>query len=177
MLLRLNLLLVCLLIGQASFAQYTAVTVSGISKDKATKTALPYVNVVLKTEKDSTFVLGTISGDDGRFSLANVKPGKYVLQLSHTGYSTTNQAVYVGSLSAFLNLTVIDLTTSSQLLTEVTVAAQQDAIQGKLDKKTFTVDNNIAQLGGSVLQAMQNLPGITIQEGKVQLRAAIKWLS
>jgi outer membrane receptor protein involved in Fe transport len=39
-----------------------------------------------------------------------------------------------------------------------------------MDKKTFSVEDNISQGGGSVLQTMQNLPGVTVQEGKVQLR-------
>jgi outer membrane receptor for ferrienterochelin and colicin len=39
-----------------------------------------------------------------------------------------------------------------------------------MDKKTFSVEDNISQSGGSVLQTMQNLPGVTVQDGKVQLR-------
>jgi outer membrane receptor protein involved in Fe transport len=39
-----------------------------------------------------------------------------------------------------------------------------------MDKKVFSLANNISQAGGSVLQAMQNLPGVTVQDGKVQLR-------
>jgi outer membrane receptor protein involved in Fe transport len=39
-----------------------------------------------------------------------------------------------------------------------------------MDKKTFKVEDNISQSGGSVLQTMQNLPGVTVQDGKVQLR-------
>ena len=30
--------------------------------------------------------------------------------------------------------------------------------------------DNFSQSGGSVLQAMQNLPSVTVQDGKVQLR-------
>ena len=32
------------------------------------------------------------------------------------------------------------------------------------------MEDNISQTGGSVLQTMQNLPGVTVQDGKVQLR-------
>ncbi len=39
-----------------------------------------------------------------------------------------------------------------------------------MDKKTFSLKDNISQNGGSVLQAMQNLPSVTVQDGKVQLR-------
>lgn len=39
-----------------------------------------------------------------------------------------------------------------------------------MDKKVFSVADNITQSGGSVLQSMQNLPGVTLHEGKIQLR-------
>ena len=40
----------------------------------------------------------------------------------------------------------------------------------KWTKKTFSIKDNISQSGGSVLQAMQNLPSVTVQDGKLQLR-------
>jgi hypothetical protein len=39
-----------------------------------------------------------------------------------------------------------------------------------MDKKKHFPKDNISQTGGSVLQAMQNLPSVTVQDGKVQLR-------
>ncbi|MEJ7913155.1 MAG: TonB-dependent receptor, partial [Chitinophagaceae bacterium] len=60
------------------------------------------------------------------------------------------------------------------LLNEVTVRADRpDGVDTKLDKKTFTVESNVAQAGGSLLQALRNLPGITTDgDGKVQLRGS-----
>jgi outer membrane receptor protein involved in Fe transport len=44
-----------------------------------------------------------------------------------------------------------------------------------MDKKTFNVGDNTAQAGGSVLQSMKNLPGVTVdQNGKVQIRGSEK---
>ena len=51
-------------------AQSPKVTLSGLIKDAKSKAVLPFVNITLKTVKDSTFVAGTISGEDGRFILA-----------------------------------------------------------------------------------------------------------
>ena len=41
----------------------TSVTVSGVVKDKNAKNILPFVNVVLKSEKDSTFFSGTLTNE------------------------------------------------------------------------------------------------------------------
>lgn len=168
-------LFVCIVFGQTMlFAQYKSITVSGQAKDKSTKALLPYVNVSLKQTKDSAFVAGTITGEDGRFSLANIKPGNYLLQLSYAGYTTRIQNLYVGNLSEFLDVAVIELVPDSKELQGVTVTAKQDEVQGKMDKKVVSVANNIAQSGGSVLQVMQNLPGVTVQDGKVQIRGSDK---
>lgn len=153
-----------------SFAQNKLVIISGTVKSKSTKSTLPFVNILLKTAKDSAFVTGTISNDEGAFSLFKVKPGNYLLEFSYIGFKAQKQSLFVGSLSDYLEIPPIFLEESISTLKEVTITGNQDEIGGKMDKKTFSVENNISQGGGSVLQTMQNLPGITVQDGKVQLR-------
>lgn len=153
-----------------SFAQNKGVTISGLIKDKADKSALSFVNVVLYTEKDSTFITGTVSNEEGRFTLSNIKPNNYYLEISFIGYLTKKQTLYVGNLSGFLDIATIELQEDITTLNEVVISVKQDEVSYKMDKKTFSVDDNISQSGGSVLQTMQNLPGVTVQDGKVQLR-------
>lgn len=152
------------------YGQTKAVTLSGIVEDPTDKVPLPYVNILLKTEKDSAFVIGTISNEEGRFTLYNIKPDNYILVLSYEGYLTKSQSLYVGSLTEFLDLGTLALTEDVQVLDDVVIVGKQDEIGNKMDKKTFSVEDNISQGGGSVLQTMQNLPGVTVQDGKVQLR-------
>jgi len=146
------------------------VTISGTIKDKKTKTALAFVSVVLKTEKDNAFVAGTVSNEEGRFSIGGIKSGSYSLEYSSVGYTKNKQAVYVGSLTQFLDFNNLELEEDTQTLKEVSVTAKTEQISEVMDKKTFSLTDNISQSGGSVLQAMQNLPGITVQDGKIQLR-------
>ena len=153
-----------------SFAQTSSVALSGIVKDKKTKTALPFITIVLKTKKDSVFTTGTVTNDEGRFTLTNIKPNNYYLEISFIGYITKKQPLFVGNLSEFLDVATIELDESSTMLGEVQVLDKQDAVSEKMDKKTYSVEDNISQSGGSVLQTMQNLPGVTVQDGKVQLR-------
>ena len=47
-------------------AQTATVTVSGLIKNKTDKTILPFVNVVLNTEKTNVFVTGTVTNEEGR---------------------------------------------------------------------------------------------------------------
>ena len=146
------------------------VTISGLITDKDAGTVLPYAIVTLHAEADSALIAGAASDDNGRFSLSGIKPGNYYCEVAFIGYSIKRQSIYVGSLSPFLDIGSIELLGESNTLNDVVITDSQDAINSKMDKKTFTVSDNISQSGGSVLQAMQNLPGVTVQDGKVQLR-------
>jgi len=157
-----------------TYGQNKSINVSGTIRDKIAKTILPFVNVILKTTKDSAFVTGTVSNEKGRFSLSNIKPNEYYLEVSYIGYTTKQQALFVGTLSEFLEVPPIELEKSAKNLNEITITAKQDEVSGKMDKKTYSVADNISQSGGSILQTMQNLPGVNIQDGKVQLRGSDK---
>ncbi|MBK7870055.1 MAG: TonB-dependent receptor [Saprospiraceae bacterium] len=154
------------------FGQQSSVTVSGIIKNKVSNEVLSFVNVVIKKSSDSSAVSGTISNEEGLFILSDIKPGDYILYISFIGFNTYSKALFVGSNSAYLDLGVIQLEESAQQLDEVVVTATQDAVSGKMDKKTYAVEDNVSQSGGSVLQVMQNLPGVTVQDGLVQLRGS-----
>ncbi len=172
---RLLLIFLLFLFSFAAWAQSNLVTLSGIVKDKTTKAVLPFVNVMLKMETDGSFVTGTVTTEEGLFTINNIKSGNYLVELSYTGYKTTTQSLLAGELSAFLDLGTIELEENVATLTEVVVTGQQDAVVETMDKKTYTIADNITQSGGSILQAMQNLPGVTInQDGKAQLRGSDK---
>ncbi|MGY3053698.1 outer membrane receptor protein involved in Fe transport [Pedobacter sp. UYEF25] len=167
---RLFFMLIALLPASMVFSQISSVTVSSMVKSKAEKTAMPYVSVVLKNEKDSTFVAGTITDEEGRFSISNLKPGNYLMEISFMGFISKKQPLFIGSLSAFIDHRLIELEEAATTLAGVTVTGKVSEISSKMDRKSYSLANNISRSGGSVLQSMQNLPSVTVQDGKVQLR-------
>jgi len=164
---RLCLSLTFLIFSSGLFAQ---VAISGMVKSKPGKSAIAYASVVLKEGKDSVFIQGTITNEEGRFSMTDIQPGNYLLDVSITGYESSIQPLFIGSLSSFLDIPAIELEEKAETLQEVIITAKPGDVDSKLDKKTYLLSDNISQSGGSVLQSMQNLPGITVQDGKVQLR-------
>ena len=169
---RLILLITCILFLKfPAFSQIKSVTLSGIVRDSKDNSLLPYVNVSLRKEADSTLIQGTITNEEGRFILAGISPGLYIVQATYMGYTIFVKEQLIGSLSAFLDLGIIGMLRDSRMLNEVVVnAAAAEGVSERMDKKVFSLENNVSQTGGSVLQAMQNLPGITVQDGKIQLR-------
>jgi outer membrane receptor protein involved in Fe transport len=172
---KLFLFILLVFTGITTFAQTNKVTLSGTVKDARSKTILPFVNVTLLTPPDSAFVTGAITNETGLFSIAGVNSGNYLLKVTYIGYQTALQPILVGQLSEFLNLGTIELGEEVAQLGEVIVRGQQEAIASTMDKKTFTIAENISQAGGSALEAMKNLPGVTIgDDGRVQLRGSDK---
>jgi len=166
-------LLIIVTTAVVAVAQTTPVTLSGTVKEAKNKVLMPYVNVTLLTPTDSAFVTGAITNEEGLFTLAGVKPGNYLLKTTYIGYRARLQPVLVGQLSEFLNVGTLELTEEVAQLGEVIVTAEFEAVASTMDKKTFTVADNISQAGGSALDAMKNLPGVTVGEGgQIQLRGS-----
>ncbi|RYG21679.1 MAG: TonB-dependent receptor [Chitinophagaceae bacterium] len=165
------LLLLSFMITTSAIQAQVKVTIAGLVKNQQ-QTAVEYANVVLKQKADQQFVTGTITDSLGRFKVAEIPAGNYLVEVSLVGYQKTAQEITVGTLNSFLDLGEIVLADDLQLLKTVTVVGQAnaDGLSDKMDKKTFNLANNVAQSGGSVLHAMQNLPGVTLQDGKIQLR-------
>ena len=118
--LKAKIVIVIVLFSQfVSFSQNSGVTISGLVKDKINKQPLPYVSVVVKTEKDSVFVTGTVTNEKGLYLLSKIKEGEYFFVFSYLGYTTKKQKVLVGHLTEFLDLGPTDLEEDSKTLSEV----------------------------------------------------------
>ncbi len=168
------LLLLSLLILVCSWAHsQTKVTVSGIVKDQANESPLEYISVIVSRLPDSSFVSGTLTDAQGQFVLKGIVPGDYVLRFQGLAQATLLQPLTVGSLSEYLDI-------GSVILGDKAITTEAVVIEGRapentvnLEKQSFNMDQNISQAGGSLLQAMQNLPGVTIdQGGKVAMRGS-----
>ena len=64
------------------FSQTTG-KISGIVKDKSDSSSLPGANVYLKNTS-----FGAASDEQGRFTLINIPPGKYILKVDMIGYKS-----------------------------------------------------------------------------------------
>ncbi len=168
-------ILCAFLTATSLIAQNKNVTLSGTVQNKQSKEALAFVSVVLKKQVDSSFIKGTISDDAGLFTLSELVAGSYLLEISFLGYQTQYQPILVGQLNNYLDIGTVSLSTNSQTLQEVEISAQKDDVSSKMDRKTYNVADNLSQSGGSVLQAVSNLPSVTVsQEGKIILRGSDK---
>ncbi|MDB4291799.1 TonB-dependent receptor [Maribacter sp.] len=156
------------------FSQET-VTVSGQLFDADSQESLPFANVAVHSFEDNTLVTGAMTDDNGRFEIQEIPLGKYEIYFSFIGYSGSQQTLLAGGLNTIFDLGKIELDPSAEALEEVEIVGKQATTNSDLNKKSFSMADNIAQSGGSVLDAMKTMPGVAFdQEGKVVLRGSDK---
>ncbi|MEA4916891.1 TonB-dependent receptor domain-containing protein [Proteiniphilum sp.] len=149
--------------------------VSGQIIDEKSKEIIPYATIVVSKKSTGDMVTGAMNDEEGRFSFTGLPIGEYDVQVSFVGYESKKVGLVVGELNSVYNLGKIALAQSTIMLDEVQVTEERQSISKSLDKKSFDLADNISQSGGSLLDAMANLPGISIdQEGKVLLRGSDK---
>ncbi len=171
---RLITLVICTTAFLSTFAQISNAVISGVVRHEQSKELLSYVNIVV-TDSDDAFLTGTITNEKGSFTIEGLSTGDYSLKVSFMGFAEQSIPFHVGRLNNFLNLGTISLVESATQLDELTVTATRMEVASAMDKKTFAIEDNISQQGGSVLQVMQNLPGVTIdRDGKIFLRGSDK---
>lgn len=158
-----------------ALSQSKSIVVSGFVKHKVDKSPLEYVNVVVYKQSDNSFITGSITNNDGFFKVNDISSGEYVIEVSFIGFEQQRLPLIVGRLSPFLDIGSIYLSESAIALQEVSVVGSRREVASQLDKKVYSLQDNLTQTGGSVLQAVQNLPGITVdQNGKLFLRGSDK---
>ncbi|MCU0456924.1 MAG: TonB-dependent receptor family protein [Bacteroidales bacterium] len=158
-----------------SLAGHAQTIVSGriLSRDNREPLISATVSVLRADLPD--LVTGTITNEQGRFSVMDLSSGEYDFSITSIGYVSVKQRILVGTLNKVLDLGNIFLETSSLELSEVSVVGQKQSVSSALDKKSYTAANFITGSAGSVLDIIKTLPGVVIdQESKIILRGSDK---
>lgn len=143
-----------------------AAEVTGKAIDFGTKKPIDFANVSVM--QGDQLITGTITDASGDFSL-NIKDGQYTLVISFLGYTEQRKEITVAGKP--INVGRIQLKEDTQALSEVEVVGQGTSMRFELDKKVFTVDQNIASAGASVTDVLENIPSVDVdQEGNISLR-------
>lgn len=150
-----------LLAFQGFLAGLSAQTLSGKLVDEKNE-PLPYANVVLLSLPDSTFVAGTISGEDGTFSL-DATTQRQIVRISSIGYATLYKSTRP------VDMGIVRMTSDIQLLGEVTVKADLPKVRLKGDAMVTTVAGSVLEKSGTGNDLLDKIPGVSAEEGAVNV--------
>ena len=130
------------------------------------KEPLAQASVSLLSSKDSTRINGSAADFNGNFKLANVKSGKYIIQVSFVGFNTTNKNITVGNSN--LNVGEIQLEESSYMLQEAVVVGVKTPIKVMEDTVEYNADTYKTQPNAVVEDLLKRLPGVEVgSDGKI----------
>lgn len=147
-------------------------TISGKIIDSKTKEPLSFVTVSLTPQGSSTPIYGVNTDDDGLFKIAKIKTGNYTTRFSFVGYLDDTRNIEIG-ISENVEIGTIRLKPDNKLLKEVVVTEQRSQMSFEIDRRVFTVDQNIATTGGSASDVLEDIPSVEVDtEGKVSLRGS-----
>lgn len=146
--------------------------ISGYLRDAQTGQPIEYGNIVLLRYSDSSLVNGTVSGKEGNFTLSNLPFGIYLLRASFIGYSSRIiDSIKINPRSLKVELGEIKLDESSIELGNVIVTGEKQMIINNLDKKVINVEKDLATVGGSAVDVVQNIPSVSVDaDGNVSFR-------
>lgn len=153
------------LITSFSFAQTyevkgTVVDDQGVPLDMASVKIMPTNN-----PEDA---IGGVTDFDGNFSI-EVEQGTYNIQVEFISFETTN--IRNKEISSDVDLGTIKLGFSEEELDEVTVISETTQVELKLDKKIYNIGKDLTISGGTVSDALNNVPSVSADvDGTISLR-------
>jgi iron complex outermembrane recepter protein len=137
-----------------------AQTISGVVKDEQGK-GLTQTTISLLRVKDSSVIKFSTTDAEGKFLLP-APAGKYLVSMSHVGYTTFYSGIF--DLSVDLIMDPVVLQKSSTQLQGITVTAQKPIIEVKADKTILNVEGTINATGNDALELLRKSPGVLVDK-------------
>lgn len=125
--------------------------------------ALPFANILLLNQNDSTMVSGVMATDEGTFSITNFKAGNYLLGVSMIGYKPAYSKPFVikDAKEHKHNETIVVIEDDHQLQ-DVNVIAKKPLYELQIDRMVINVENSISSTGNSALEVLEKSPGVVV---------------
>ncbi|MBN2745599.1 MAG: TonB-dependent receptor [Bacteroidales bacterium] len=149
-------------------------TIKGKIIDHISKEAVPYATVALYSFRDSSLTTGSLSTDDGSFQIVDVPAGKYKMEIKFIGYEKyLKKEIILRPPNLDLDLGIIELQHVAGNLDAVEIVAEKTYVEYKIDKKVVNVGQDLNSSGGSAVDALENVPSVTVDiDGNVALRGS-----
>lgn len=162
-------LLTCLLVWLAFSATANAQqAITGRIIDKETKEGIFQATLQL-LKKDSTFVGGVLSDDDGNFNLPVEAPGTYILKITSVGYTTFLKDVTLAK-DKTVNMGTINMSADAILLKEVVATGMAAKVVVKEDTFVYNASAYRVPEGSVVEELVRKLPGAQVDDdGKITI--------
>ncbi len=144
----------------------------GTVLDSLSKSPIEYAMVRIFSEKDSSLISGIYTDNKGFFVLEELPTGSFYLKISLFSYKDkTIKSIQLSPQKNIRKLGNIALVSEGAIIEDVVVQQDRNALLIGMDKKVYTVGNDISVAGGSATDVLNNVPSVEVdQEGTLSLR-------
>lgn len=144
------------------------IIITGRVIDKDLNIPLEYATVAFFSKSENKIVDGGITDTNGNFSIPIAK-GIYDISIEYISY----KKITLSNKNLIKNedLGTIGLSEDLAALDEVEVIAEKTTVEIKLDKKIYNIGKDLTTAGGTVSDALNNVPSVSVDvEGAISLR-------
>ena len=127
-----------------------------------------FATAVLYNQSDSSIAKSSSTGENGKFKLEGINPGKYYLEVRFLGY----QDKTIGELefpkdnnSSF----PVKLEQSENQLSEVEVTGKRPLLEQESDRLIVNVADNISGNNNNLMDVMKKVPGVIVIGDNISL--------
>lgn len=156
-----------LLIFNLGFSQ-KEVKVKGTVLEEGSNIPLEFATITFKTKPDNKIIAGDITDSKGKFNI-DVPVGTYDIFVEYISYKT--KSYFDKTIDKNINLGTVALALDVESLDAVEIVAERTTVEIKLDKKVYNIGKDLTTAGGTVSDALNNVPSVTVDiEGAISLR-------
>lgn len=141
--------------------------------DSKTKQPVEYASVVVLWYNKDSLINGSLTNDKGFFNIENLPPmGGFRLRITQIGFKTATSKFFIQVPNKLeVDLGDIKIETDEKVLNEVEVTTEKSNVNMSIDKRVYNVDKDLSVKGGTGVDVMKNIPGVTVDaDGNAQLR-------
>ncbi|MEI6312606.1 MAG: TonB-dependent receptor [Bacteroidota bacterium] len=150
------------------FSVYSQYTIKGSVKDANTKKAIEFCSIVIK---DSTKFIAAIQSDiNGNYTYTSPTKNNLFITFTSIGYKSITKKIY---LEASIEVPDVLLKSDDKVLNQVEVTTEKSYVQNTMDKRIINIDKNSVSTGGTAVDILQTLPGVSLNsDEKVEMRGS-----
>ncbi|MBX7205157.1 MAG: TonB-dependent receptor [Bacteroidia bacterium] len=139
--------------------------------DSTSKEPVEYAAITLLSMGKDSIITGALSKANGDFLMEKIPFGAYRLRIQSIGFNVKMIRVQISPVLIDQDLGNIRISTSNTALKQVTVQGEKNSVNMNIDRKVYNVEKDISVKGGTALDVMKNVPGVTVDaDGNVALR-------
>lgn len=160
-----------LLSANTIYAQNPEIQITGKVIESNNNLPVEYATISILDNNSKTPLTGTITSENGTFSLKTSAKDFYI-EISFMGYETKTFKDFK-IVKNKIDLKTIILSEDNEALDEVVIRAEKSQLEFRLDKRVFNVGTDLSSTGTSSLEVLNNIPSVNVNiEGEVSLRGS-----